>query len=146
MASRSRARSFFFTLFILGLLGMTAYNTWQVRLLRTEVTALRQEVEALKKGNEMPVNSALDSLELVLKARKHADLAKKHIADGEFKKARVELDESLRLMKRFSQTSGDASKDAMDQLRNTWRDAGDSLERMWQGITDKSGGAKTKGG
>lgn len=146
MASRSRMRSCFFALFIVGLLGLAVYNTWQVHVLRAEVTNLKKQVEALKKGDDMPVNSALDSIELVMKARKHADLAKKYIADGEFKKARKELDTSLQLMKRFSQTSGDTSKDAMEQLRDTWQDAGDSLEKMWQGITEKSGGAKTKGG
>ena len=146
MASRSRVRSFFFTLLILALAGMTAYNAWQVRVLRSEVSTLEQEVAALKKGDRASASSPLDSLELVMKARKHADLAKKYIADGEFKKAKVELDESLMLMKRFSQTSGDSSKDAVDQLRKTWRDAGDSLERVWQGITEQSGGAKAKGG
>ncbi len=146
MASRSRASSCLFALFIVALLGLALYNTWQVHVLRTEVTDLRKQVEALKKGDDMPVNTAIESIELVMKARKHADLAKKHIADGEFKKARTELDTSLQLMKRFSQTSGEASKDAMEQLRDTWRDAGDSLEKMWQGITEKSGGAKTKGG
>ncbi len=145
MASRSRVRSFFFTLLILALVGKTAWNAWQVRMLRTEISALEQEVAALKKGDRA-ASSPLDSLELMMKARKHADMAKKHIADGEFKKAKVELDESLRLMKRFSQTSGDSSKDALDQLRKTWHDAGDSLERMWQGITEQSGGTKTKGG
>ncbi|GEM_PF-3183648 len=146
MASRSRVRSFFFTLFILGLLGLAAYNAWQVYLLRAEVTALKAEVAALKKAEDAPVGSALESIEHVFKARKHADLAKKHIADGEFKKARAELDKSLQLMKRFGQTSGESSKDAMDQLRKTWQDAGDSIERMWRGITEKSGGANSKGG
>ena len=143
MASSRRP---FFTLFIIILLGLTVYNAWQVRTLRSEVTDLRTQVALLRTGGEKPVHGALGSLDLVTKARKHADLARKYVADGEFKKARVELDKSLDYMKSFSQTSGGSSKDTMDQLRDTWRDAGSSIEKMWRGVTEKSGGAKNKGG
>ena len=143
MASRRRP---FFTLFIIALLGVTVYNAWQVHRLRAEVTDLKKQVVALRGGEGAPVNGAIDSLELLMKARKHADLARKYVADGEFKKAKAELDKSLELTKRFTETSGESSKDAIEQLRKTWQDAGDSLERMWQGVTDKSGSAKKKGG
>lgn len=143
MASR---RSPFFTLFIIALLGVTVYNAWQVHRLRAEVTDLKKQVAALRSGDRTPVSGALDSLELLMKARKHADLARKYVTDGEFKKAQAELDKSLELTKRFTETSGESSKDAVEQLRKTWQDAGDSIERMWHGITEKTGSAKKKGG
>lgn len=143
MASRRRP---FLTLFIIALLGLAVYDAWQVRMLRAEVTDLKHEVAALRKGDTASVSGALGSVELLTKARKHADLARKYIADGEFKKAKAELDASLELTKRVGQMSGESSKDALEQLRETWRDAGDSIERMWHGITEKSGGVKNKGG
>lgn len=140
MASRRRP---FFTFFIIILLGLTLYNAWQVRTLRAEVTVLRTQVALLRTGGEKPAHGALDSVDL---ARKHADLARKYVADGEFKKARVELEKSLEYMKRFSRTSEESSKDTMDRLQDTWRDAGKSIDKMWRGVTEKSGGAKNKGG
>lgn len=143
MASR---RSPFFALFIIALLGVTVYNAWQVHVLRAEVTDLKKQVAALGSGDRTPVNGDIDSREILAKARKHVDLAKKYVADGELKKAQAELDKSLELAKRFTETSRESSKDAVEQLRKTWEDAGDSIERMWRGVTEKTGSANKKGG
>lgn len=143
MASRRRP---FFTYFVVILMGMTVLNAWQVRTLRAEVTALKAQVEDLQTvGDRRPVH-AVGNTDLVAEARRHADMARKYVADGEWKKARVELDKSLDYMRSFSRTSEESSKDTVDQLRDTWRDAGSSIEKMWRGVTEKSGGAKSKGG
>lgn len=143
MAARARTRSFLFTLFILALLGLTLYNAWQVRVLRAEVSDLTHRVTALRGGNDAPARGAVESLQ---QARKHADLARKHIASGDFKKARAELDKSLLLMKSAGDTTDKPSKDAADQLRKTLKDTGDALERIWQGVTEKPKDTDNRGG
>ncbi|MBP6965086.1 MAG: hypothetical protein KBC96_11835 [Armatimonadetes bacterium] len=143
MAARARTRSFLFTLFILALMGLTVYNAWQIRVLRAEVSDLMDRVAALHGGNDAPARGAVEKLQ---QARRHADLARKHIASGEFRKAKTEMDRSLQLMKSAGDTTDKSSKDAANQLQKTLKDAGDALERMWQGVTEKPKVTDNKGG
>lgn len=143
MAARARTRSFFFSLLLLVLLGLTLYNSWQVRILRAEISDLQGQVSAYHGGDDSASGGALERLQ---QARRHADMARKHIASGDFRKAKAELDKSLQLMRSAGDTTDKSSQDAADQLRKTLKDTGDALERLWHGFTEKPKGTDNKGG
>jgi len=138
-------RRLVFMLFFVALLCLIAYNSWQVRALRVEVAGLTKEVAALKRG-DVSVSSTPADRSLIAKASKHLNQAKKHIADGDFGRAKGELEKSLQLMQRFSQESGESAKDAVDKLRGMWREAGATIERLRHAVGKESEKGKAEGG
>ncbi len=137
-------RRLVFGLFTIGLLCLLAHNAWQAHMLRGEVARLQKEVATLRHGGPVASDGA-DNLSLIAQARKHADRAKKYIADGDLGRAKVELEKSLRLIQRFSEESGESAKSTLENLRRMWRDAGATIERLRRAVAEESE-KKSKGG
>ena len=133
-----------FVLLAPAILVLVAYNVWQVSMLRGEVAGLKTQMAALK-GN-VPASGSAEGVSLIAEAREHAERARKHIADGQLKRARTELDKSLRLMQRFSETSRSSARGALERMRRTWRDAEGNVERLWRKPEKKPEARNAKGG
>ena len=129
-------------LFTLALLVLVIYNIRQVSALRREVAALKTEVAALKSGRGEPSSSEM--LSLVQKAWKHADQAKRHVVEGDFKRARVELDRSLELMERAGRDAGAPSAGTLEKVQRSLRETRATIERLWRALDEKPD--KAKGG
>lgn len=128
---------------MLALLAVVLFNAWQVSLMRREVAGLKEQVAALKaaKGGSQEASTPLA---LVNKARKHAAQAKEYMLKGDLKRAKVELDESLRLMQRAGQDTGTPYKERIEKAQKTLEDTRAVVERLLKKIEKQPD--KAKGG
>ena len=122
-------RRLFSALFMMALLAVVLFNAWQVSLMRREVADLKAQVAALKthKGGS---EEASGRIALVNKARKHAALAQEYMRKGDLKRAKAELDESLRLMQRAGQDTGAPYKEKIEKAQKTLEDTRSAVERL----------------
>ena len=125
---------------------LVGYNTWQTFTLKREIAALKAEVAVLKIGRDLRSSEPLGKFSTVMKAREHADEAGKFILRGDFKRAKAELEKSLRLIPGFSQTSGKSAIGTLDEFRRTWRDADKRIEHLWREVNKELEKGKAKGG
>jgi len=106
-------------LLLLVLLALLGYKTWQVSVLRKEVTALEGEVAALR-----------------------ASRAKEHVLKGDFDRAKVELDKSLRSLQQASRHAGSAFAEALRALQGTLDDTRAAIEDVSRKPSKKPNDAK----
>lgn len=137
-------RRLFSVLFMIALLAVVGFNAWQVSLMRREVADLKEQVAALRASGKGGSAEASTPLSLVDKARKHAAQAKQYMAKGDLKRAKTELDESLRLMQRAGQDAGTPYKERIEKAQKTLEDTRSAVERLMKKFEKQPD--KAKGG
>jgi len=115
---------------MIALLAAIGFNAWQVSLMRREVADLKAQVAALKAHAKGGSPESTGTLALVNKARKHAAQAKEFMLKGDIKRAKVELDESLRLMQRAGRDTGTPYKERIEKAQKTLEDTRSVVERL----------------
>lgn len=128
---------------MLALMAVVLFNAWQVSLMRREVADLKKQVAALEahKGRSPEASGAIA---LVNKARKHAAQAKQYMLKGDLKRAKVELDESLRLMERAGRDTTSPYEERIQKAQKTLEDTRSVVERLLKKIEKQPN--KAKGG
>ena len=88
-------------------LTLAGYNYYQIGQMRQELRTMRSKVQTAEKN--LKINNADDLLVVLEKAKSHSTQAKELLAKGKTRRAKAELDESLKLIEKatkLSQNSG----------------------------------------
>jgi len=122
-------RRFVYVVFLVILVAIVFGNAREISRMKKEIADLQTQVAALQAHKGKP-SEAADSSAVISKAGKHAAMAKEYLAKGDFKRARKELDESLRLMQRAGQDTGSSYKDRIEKAQKTLEDTRSLVDRM----------------
>lgn len=126
------------------LVGMTAlagYNYLEITRLKGELTEIKAKVHY--KGSEK--TGQPDLLTELAVVKQHTAEAKNLIASGQVKRARLELDKSLKKLDAASKTSQDIASGAARGLGVFWVNTQKELEDAWKEVSVKSTKARSGG-
>ncbi|MCL6629246.1 MAG: hypothetical protein K6U00_06585 [Armatimonadetes bacterium] len=129
-----RQGSRFFTIVLIALLG---YVAWQLYSLKREVTALRAEIAAIKANRTAGGASETQSISLISTAKDHLDQARKYLGKGDTKRAKQELENSLRSLDQAYRSVKIPSGDIGERVLNAVRETRDSVEQLWHRLGAK---------
>ena len=120
-------RRFISVVFFLALLALVVYNVRQVSQLRREVADLKSQVAGLKADKNDEPSGALS---LITKARQYADQAQESVRNGNLKRAKAELEKSLRFMQQAYRTGGSESSETMGKAQRKINDTRAMVEHL----------------
>ncbi len=129
----------FLMLAVVGLIALSAYNTWQIRELRAELVGVRARAEkpAGQDGAEKELNR------LVEDARKQTERAKDLVARGQFERARQELNKSLQKLDKASEMSKDIADSAVRGVNGAVSDIKNAIDGISKGEGKRMEGNET---
>ena len=131
--------------FMVGLLGLVAYNTWETAQLRREIADLRQQPGSASIKEKPGAGSSGNPASLLASARRHYDLAQEHLGRKEYVEASRE---ALLATEATKKATRSASALSGDKLRE-FQQAVQSLSSRATELLDengKSAPSKPKGG
>lgn len=118
-----------------------AWNFYQLEKMRQELREIRAKVHVEKSTAAKDGGAKSDDGLLVVLAqvKKHSKSAKTLIAKGDYKKARQELDTSLRRLERASELSTELAADAESGLGKVWSQVRYKVHKTWKAISEDQG-------
>jgi hypothetical protein len=136
-------------LFLLILLGLVGYNTWETAQLRREVEELRQQAGArtgrVKLGVAVKVGTekATDPASLLASARRHYDAAQEHLSRKEFAEASREMMLATEATKKAGQNASSLSGEKVREFQQAVQSLSSRAEELMdQG--EENGASKPK--
>ncbi len=130
---------FFRFVFLVGLLGLVGYNTWETAQLRRDVETLRQQASGVsmkeKPGTPTRNNSegGSDPASLLASARRHYDAAQAHLGRKEYAEASREMMLASQAAKKASQNasalSGSKLREFQQAVQSLSKRAGELIDQ-----------------
>ncbi|MHB0998955.1 MAG: hypothetical protein ACYC27_06885 [Armatimonadota bacterium] len=129
-------------LLIIILIGLLAYNIWQISVLRNEVSDLKAEVIALRKAASSGESDKSGVYAIIDNARGHLEKAKDLVFEGNLKNAGKELQKSLRILEDAGKEVKDPSVNALQSMQKKLKDTTAGIEKFWHKIDGENDSPK----
>lgn len=127
--------------FMVGLLGLVGYNTWETAQLRREVAALRQQPGRVSVREKPGAVSGGNPASLLASARRHYDSAQEHLGRKEYLEASREALLATQATKKASESasalSGDKLRDFQQAVQSVSSRATELLDQSGESAASK---------
>ncbi|MBC8101694.1 MAG: hypothetical protein H7Z41_03805 [Cytophagales bacterium] len=133
-------------LFLLAILGLVGYNTWETARLRGEIESLKQRNAAATRpaGNgkaAAPVPNR-DPAALLTDSRNHYEAAQKHLKRKEYAEASREMTLATEAAKKATENVGAISGSRLAEFQRTIQSLSDRAGTLWEQGRKSPQGAK----
>ncbi|MEN6520793.1 MAG: hypothetical protein ABFD46_06545 [Armatimonadota bacterium] len=127
--------------FLVAVLGLTCYNSWQIRRINLELTAVEKQANI----DVESVERDLDYQTALKLAEDCTDRARKLIKKGQTDAARLELDKGLRKLETAARLSQGFASGAAHRAGSSWHTAYEQVEKAMDELSSQTKNGRPEG-